>query len=128
MNESPRRTNATGTIKKPQPNRDRAKILKPSPATPALPTKLKMLKTANIKLPIPQILFLVSWEISNFDSPSFLSFPSCLSPFLCRPIFDLIIILNYEVSNNDSLYHHRFYPKKPKPLFLFRFFLLMSQA
>ena len=59
---------ATGIMKNPHPNRERAIKLNPSPAQPALPTKLKTDIIAKIKAEMPQMLFLVSWEISNLDS------------------------------------------------------------
>ena len=65
INEAPRSTRASGTIKNPQPKRDRETRLKISPALPALSIKLRTLRTARIMAVTPITLFLVSWEISK---------------------------------------------------------------
>ena len=50
MKEAPSITNAIGTTKKPQPNKDFTATAKSSPAPPALPAKLKTARTAKLKL------------------------------------------------------------------------------
>ena len=59
-NAAAKRIKAKGTIKNPQPKRDLDIELNISPATPALPKKLRVLKIAKIRERTPKMLFFVS--------------------------------------------------------------------